>query len=367
MKTKLVNLLIKASVVNELDVIESGKYEGSNTVEKLLALGYGNEKDVVNIIQNKLLISVIEDSDLDSVTIKTLEYLPVELIERYHFVPFKLEDNKVHIAMFDPTDEEALKAIKNFTDKRVIPYGARATKLASALNNYFNLSLPDTFKYGHKNELKIATNGKKPPLPNVKGSVTHDDVTEVDAVGLEDEGAPVVPDFDEVITAITNVKNKKEEPKEEKLEKVEKKEEIKENKTEDLSAINLASSSDEVIKAVKKELKKISEKGAILFRKDNRLIAEDGFGMDFLSLSTKLNEDSIFKNAFDTKETIYESKEKGRIKEENVTSNVSVISPSVLMDEVFAILYVKDSNKPLKVKEISLAMSKKFDEMLNEL
>ncbi len=165
MKTELVNTLLKAGIVSEAEVERAIHYEsGTSIVERLLSLGYGSEDDVYKILQNKLRLAVVSTKDLANIPKDILNVVPKEVIEKQHILPFKVTDTTIHIAMFDPTQDSCINEICFFTSLRVLPYGALASDLAKALNKYYGLSLPESFKHGAENLDSKYTGPKLPPI-----------------------------------------------------------------------------------------------------------------------------------------------------------------------------------------------------------
>src|SRR5437660_8696124 len=52
--------------------------------------------------------------------------LPVDLMVRHQFVPLRREDNKLHIAMADPTDLDQLDELASALRARIVPHVATA-------------------------------------------------------------------------------------------------------------------------------------------------------------------------------------------------------------------------------------------------
>ena len=165
MKTELVNILLKAGIVSEAEVVRAIQYEsGTSIVERLLSLGYGSEDDVYKIVQNKLRLAVVTTKELANISKDILNVVPKEVIEKQHVLPFMVTETTVHIAMFDPTQDSCINEICFFTGLRVLPYGALASDLAKALNKYYGLSLPESFKHGAENLDSKYAGPKLPPI-----------------------------------------------------------------------------------------------------------------------------------------------------------------------------------------------------------
>lgn len=166
MKTELINLLLKAEIVKNNEVERALHYEsGSSLVERLLSLGYGNEEDVFKIIKNKLKLAVVVSESFKNIEKKVIDIIPREIVEKHHILPFYADETTVHVAMFDPTQDPCLNEMCFFTNLKVVPYGALASQITMALNKYYGLSLPETFRHGKET---IDPKYKGPEIPVIK-------------------------------------------------------------------------------------------------------------------------------------------------------------------------------------------------------
>jgi len=199
LKTELVQLLLKAGVVTDAQVDRAEKYNfGSSLAERLLCLGYGSEDDIFKIIKNKLKLPVIEGQELDNVPQTALNAIPAALIEQHHFLPFYTDEKTVKIALFDPTMDSYFRDITSSVTKQVYFFGARASTLSQALDEYFELDIPETFKFGKEQiaDPKLAP----PPLAEaVPGSTAK----------------PAMPPLPPLPNAVPRAPEPKETPKEE--------------------------------------------------------------------------------------------------------------------------------------------------------
>ena len=152
MNTELITLLLKAGIIKQSEVQRALSYEsGSSLVERVLSLGYGSETDVLKIIQNKLKLAVVTVESFNNIPKKVIDFIPKDIVEKHHVLPFFMDETTVHIAMFDPTQDPCLNELCFFTTLKVVPYGALASDITKALNKYYGLTLPETFRHGKEN------------------------------------------------------------------------------------------------------------------------------------------------------------------------------------------------------------------------
>lgn len=166
MKTELINLLLKAEIIKNNEIERALHYEsGSSLVERLLSLGYGNEEDVFKIIKNKLKLAVVGAESFKNIEKRVIDIIPREIVEKHHLLPFYADDTTVHVALFDPTQDPCLNETCFFTNLKVVPYGALASDITKALNRYYGLSLPETFRHGKE---ALDQKYKGPEIPVIK-------------------------------------------------------------------------------------------------------------------------------------------------------------------------------------------------------
>ena len=80
----------------------------------------------------------IKNISLDDTYIsqKALKLLTKEVVKKYGVMPFKVESNKLHIAMIDPYDTYIIEEIRFITGKEVIPYKDTKYSIFSAIEIY---------------------------------------------------------------------------------------------------------------------------------------------------------------------------------------------------------------------------------------
>jgi len=76
---------------------------------------------------------------------KTLNLIPEKLARNYRIIPFKVEKDKLHLAMEEPDNFETLEFAKRKTGKRIIPYYITENDLNRHLGQY-KRGIKDEFK-----------------------------------------------------------------------------------------------------------------------------------------------------------------------------------------------------------------------------
>jgi len=173
LNTELITLLLKAGIIKESEAQRALTYEsGSSLVERVLSLGYGSEIDVLKIVQNKLKLAVVTSESFQNIPKKVIDFIPRDIVEKHHILPFFMDNTTIHIAFFDPTQDPCLNELCFFTSLKVVPYGALASDITKALNRYYGLTLPEVFRHGKES---VDPRYKGTPIKPLGKDFTRDD------------------------------------------------------------------------------------------------------------------------------------------------------------------------------------------------
>jgi len=98
----------------------------------LLELGLMSQEEIQAIYDEVFQIRSLklEDVEIDP---EALRYVPASIAHRYHLIPIRRSGNSLAIAMAEPTDREALAAMRNVTDFEIHPFAARYDAVEHAL------------------------------------------------------------------------------------------------------------------------------------------------------------------------------------------------------------------------------------------
>lgn len=331
---------MKAGIITEDQIQRAMEYEsGSSLVERLLSLGYGSEQDVYKIIKNKLKLAVAEPVEISNIPEEVLSSVPKELIEKHHFLPFYSDATSIHIAMFDPTADPCINEICFFTSQRVLPYGVLASELCKAMNKYFKLGLPETFKYGTEN----LSDSKMSPPP-IKGSKPEVPQKKMDLPPIPNIPIPNAAPKTETPAQPAEVKPASNDPK------------------------------DILINTTLDDMKKLSKRCIILFRKYDDLICDAGFGDkiddNLKGYTVPLNAPSLFMGVYESKKPFHGFPVRHYLTDEflkalgGIKPKVLSVVPAIIEDEIFAMLYAEDVSDLEAVKKVTEKMAKEFEKML---
>lgn len=149
MLNRLIKVLIENKIINKLDYEKIMNIESSTGMEIdeiLIRNGFIDENVFYEVISKEFGIKNIT---LDKVLIssKIIKTLPKEIVKKYYVIPFDMKENKLHVAMFNPLNDSAIEDIKFITNKQVIPYIEKKSKILCAIENYYESHISDTTAY----------------------------------------------------------------------------------------------------------------------------------------------------------------------------------------------------------------------------
>jgi len=143
MALKLGELLLKEKMVTPGQLEEALKNQvvyGIRLGSSLVEMGYVDEDALAELLGRKLGVPCVGRKELAAVPKELIRDFPRSLVEAHHVVPLKLEGNRLHLAMTDPTDFKAVDEIGFVTGHVVLPYIAPDVQISWALAKYYRLS-----------------------------------------------------------------------------------------------------------------------------------------------------------------------------------------------------------------------------------
>ena len=146
-KQRLGELLIEKGLVTEEQIQEALRLQvgGNRRLGYLLIkLGFINDDQLLDILSHQLEIPIVSIADQFSSEVKGT--VPRYLCRKYSVIPLALEkDNILNLAMTDPSDDEAISDIENFTGLVVKPFLARHKDIETDLKKLIPFTLADIF------------------------------------------------------------------------------------------------------------------------------------------------------------------------------------------------------------------------------
>lgn len=139
---KLGEVLVKEGLITkehlrlalERQVIFGGRI-GTNIVE----LGILTEDEFAKFLSRYLKLPVVESSQLAGLDDETIAAISKETAEKYKAIPFKKEKNRLHVAMLDPKNMNAVDEFRFVSGYDIIPYAASELRILYALEKYYGV------------------------------------------------------------------------------------------------------------------------------------------------------------------------------------------------------------------------------------
>ncbi|HVJ20336.1 MAG TPA: type IV-A pilus assembly ATPase PilB [Polyangiaceae bacterium] len=114
------------------------KKSGSNLGYTLAKLGYISDGEITNFLSTQYRLPAInlDEYEIDAEVIKLITK---ELCEKHRIIPVSRSGSSLIVAMGDPTDLNAMDAIKFFTGLNVEPVVAGENAVQAAIERYYNV------------------------------------------------------------------------------------------------------------------------------------------------------------------------------------------------------------------------------------
>ncbi len=191
-------------------LVESG-YITNEQLERALSLQRGTGKRVGEIlieqglISAETLTSVLTDLlNIESINLtpsmidqSATSLIPENICKRYQVFPFKLENNKLYVAMSDPQDRVAIQDLRRISGKEILAYICSIGEINQAIDNcYSNADLNKaineyvkTTKIMQKDDLALEDDVNAAPIVRLVHSVLESAVrTKASDIHIERDG-----------------------------------------------------------------------------------------------------------------------------------------------------------------------------------
>lgn len=164
MELRLGELLLRDRLITNTqleEALESQAGRGIKLGSALFELGYVEENALGRALSAKLGVPFVGRSELSSIPGDLIRDFSRSMAVKYNVMPFKLERNRLGLAMSDPNDFRALEDIAFMTGRVVQPYIAPDVHISDAQARYYRIS-------GGESRYRILAEqrrGSQPPLP----------------------------------------------------------------------------------------------------------------------------------------------------------------------------------------------------------
>jgi type IV pilus assembly protein PilB len=137
---KLGEILLACGVVTQED-LDKALVEQSQTHgflgQILLRRGVIKKRDLAEAVENQLGVPAVELSEL-SAPPELGALLPESFVRTYRAVPFRVEDDVMHVAMSDPLNLSAIESMRLVTGLQVRAFFAPEEDVLLAINQLFD-------------------------------------------------------------------------------------------------------------------------------------------------------------------------------------------------------------------------------------
>ncbi len=153
------------------DQLSAVKFEHVNTgkpvTDVIKERGYVTDKDFVEAFGEVYDIAFIDLTE-SPISEEVFNVIPLATLKRYKIVPFKIEEDKLHLAMADPLDLQTIEFVERKTGKKVIPFISTTPEIEKVLDDFKSKAIGD----------EISAALEEISQTTLKIEETHQDITD---------------------------------------------------------------------------------------------------------------------------------------------------------------------------------------------
>jgi len=139
MQRSLKDILLEQGLVGEKDLneaLEEQKNRGENLGQILLRDGFINAEDLCKCLAIQFNMEVVKPSNYQ-IDKEIIDKIPAALARRHRFLPLKMNNNTLTVAMADPLSFSALDNLRVMLDCEVEGVLAPEDEMTRALDRYY--------------------------------------------------------------------------------------------------------------------------------------------------------------------------------------------------------------------------------------
>lgn len=151
-KKKIGQILLAKDLITQeiLDKAEEfQKQHERSLIQYLLHYGYIDENTLAECLCIQFGIPYIPLNAYD-ISKEVIKLLPVDIVEKNWLIPVDQQGETIMVAMIDPLDEKAIKEVQDVTGLKVLPFVGIVSEIASALQAYYKVFIPQAKQDGRK-------------------------------------------------------------------------------------------------------------------------------------------------------------------------------------------------------------------------
>lgn len=142
LRPKLTQYLIDKAYVTEEQCSEALQRQvifGGRVGTNLLELFYITEDQLLDALSHTLHVPVADKEKLKAITPAVLQLIPEDLARKYQIIPFEASKSRIHLAMIDPTNMEAMDEISFITGRVIKPFVEAEAAMTFLLEKYYGI------------------------------------------------------------------------------------------------------------------------------------------------------------------------------------------------------------------------------------
>jgi type IV pilus assembly protein PilB len=158
-KERLGDKLVSKNLINEKQLkecLKAQKTTGKKLGEILIQKNLITQEDLANVLKEHLNLEriTLTPSNIDNYAAKLV---PENICKRYLIIPFKIENNKLYLAMHDPQNREAIQDVRRISNMEVVTFISTIDEINQALGFVYASSKIDKVvdEYSHSNKPNI--------------------------------------------------------------------------------------------------------------------------------------------------------------------------------------------------------------------
>ena len=139
MAKKIGELLIDEGLIKPEQLkraLEEQQQTGERIGYILVKLGFITEDDLVEVLARQFHVPAVNPSQL-SIPKEILGLIPLNIVQKYHVIPFGLMGNTLNIALADPGDLFLIEDVRFLTRKNILAHVARESSIKEVIGRYY--------------------------------------------------------------------------------------------------------------------------------------------------------------------------------------------------------------------------------------
>lgn len=139
MRVPIGELLVKCGMITSdqlAQALERQKHEKKRLGELLVEMGYLNSNDLVWMLSEQASIPFVEVRP-EMLDAKLINSFPQKILYDYQVLPLYQTEDRVFVALGDPTNQEVVKKLEESTGKQIVVSGADPKVVEQFLDKFY--------------------------------------------------------------------------------------------------------------------------------------------------------------------------------------------------------------------------------------